>query len=484
MSNEEQVPGGPGQGPAQEPGQGPGQERGQETRQEISQEPAQDVPTVVDPDDVVLDDGEVSAESLEPELSVSPDTLDLAEPALEPAQISSDTAEAASLEDAAAEARAVAAEAEKTGTLVGGPMPADAPVVEAAPDGTAPPGGPAGDTDQDADTGTQTDLDTAAAAPFDGEPENTGDERSVTPELDADASREEMPDTGGGSGDAMEEGATSGTRTRPGASEEELDQSAQDNHEGHEGQEADHEGQGLETDHDADGPVGGPYAFSPEGGEPGLGHPGLYPGTDPGAVGRTGSSAVSPSPAPDADIDGPRSWIPSASGVDQETDGHPKRDRTRTKSSNLPLLLVLGGAVVLVGLLIWLLVSLFGGSGDEGRVDPSSLAAGECLADFTDITEDAVLVDCTEPHNAQLLASESYPDAAEFPGRDQLGLRAEAACAAASADINPEVVVDELDVTLLRATPTAETWADGDRRVDCFAVIENGGTVSQSLLNP
>ncbi|TKV26490.1 hypothetical protein FDK12_14060 [Arthrobacter sp. NamB2] len=428
---------------------------------------------MVDPDDVVLDDGDVSAQSLEPELSVSPDTLDLAEPALEPAQISSDTAEAASLEDAAAEARAVAAEAEKTGTLVGGPMPADAPVVEAAPDGTAPPGGPAGDRDQDADTGTKTDLDTAVAAPSDGEPEDTGDERSATPELDADASREEMSDSGGGSGDATEEGATSGTRARPGAREE-LHQAARETH----------EGQGQEADHDPDGPVGGPYAFSPEGGEPGLGHPGLYPGTDPAAVGRTGSSAVSPSPEPDAGIDGPRSWIPSASGVDQETDGHPKRDRTRTKSSNLPLLLVLGGAVVLVGLLIWLLVSLFGGSGDEGRVDPSSLAAGECLADFTDITEDAVLVDCTEPHNAQLLASESYPDAAEFPGRDQLGLRAEAACAAASADINPEVVVDELDVTLLRATPTAETWADGDRRVDCFAVIENGDTVSQSLLNP
>jgi hypothetical protein len=38
-------------------------------------------------------------------------------------------------------------------------------------------------------------------------------------------------------------------------------------------------------------------------------------------------------------------------------------------------------------------------------------------------------------------------------------------------------------VSLLRATPTQDTWADGDRRVDCFAVVENEGTVSRSMLN-
>ncbi|MDN4610409.1 septum formation family protein [Arthrobacter burdickii] len=355
MSNEEQAP--------RDPGNHPGPD-------------GSDGPDVVDADAIVLDDGDVSAVALEPELSVSPETLDLQDPALGPAQISRDTAEAASLEDAAAEARAVAAAAEEAGTLVGGPLPATAPTVRAAPDGTAPAGGTAGDT--------------------------------------------------------------------------------------------------------APGPVGGPYAYPPQGGEPGLGHPGLYPGTDPASIGPAGQGApTEPRPADDARA----AWIPTASDP-EDIGAHAAPDRTSAGNSVLPLLLLIGGALVLLGLLAWLLVSLLGGGSDDDRVDPSSLAAGECLADFTEVTEDAVRVDCSEPHNAQLLASEEYPEDAEFPGREQLDLRAEAACATASADVNPDVVTEDLQVTLLRATPTEETWADGDRRVDCFAVIGNSGTVSQSLLNP
>ncbi|MUK02774.1 hypothetical protein GM708_13075 [Vibrio cholerae] len=416
-------------------------------RPEPGQEPetdGPDGPAVVDPDDVVLDDGVISAEALEPELTVSAETLDLPEPALEPAQISSDTAEAASLEAAAAEARAVAAEAEKAGTLVGGPMPADAPVVDAAPAGTAPAGGTAGDTDGGATKDDDAQDRTAGDDAGDGSTVVSSTVVGSADDLVDESPGDTTDDTGTGTGGPA------------------IHQAA-------------------ETD--AASPVGGPYAFPPEGGEPGLGHPGPYPGTDPGAVGSTASS-----PTDSDDPDGPpvaaRAWVPTDSGGGQEAEGHPRRDRTRTRSSNLPILLVIGGVLVLLALLIWLLLSLFGGSDDEDRVDPSSVSSGECLADFTVITEDAVLVDCAEPHNAQLVASESYPEDAGFPGRDQLGLRAEASCAAASADINPDVVTEDLEVTLLRATPTEGTWADGDRRVDCFAVVENGDTLNQSLLNP
>ena len=409
MSNEEHAPSGPGYDPAPDASEDvtgtdiPGDHEG---------------PDVVDPDDVVLDDAAISAGTLEPHLSVSADTLDLEEPALAPAQISTDTAEAASLADAAAEARAVAAEAEETGTLVAGPMPVGAPVTEAAPEGTAPAGGVAGDS---SDTG---------------------------------------PARGGS--------------------------------------------------HPA-GPVGGAHASPPRGGPAGdpERHPGLYPGTDPAFIGTdgaghrggdagTGDTGSGPGPGDTGSAGGEGSaagtavgataarpaWVPEApEGHPAAEDGPALRERTRSRSSTAPLLLVIGGAVVLLGLLAWLLLSLFGGSDDEQRVDPSSLAAGECLAGFTDITEDAVLVDCAEPHNAQLVASENYPDDAAFPGRDQLGLRAEAACAAASAAIDPAAVPEDLQVTLLRATPTTETWADGDRRVDCFAVVEDEDTVSRSLLD-
>ncbi|MBG6224427.1 hypothetical protein IWX63_000986 [Arthrobacter sp. CAN_A2] len=331
MSNEEQVPA----DPSHEPGpDGAGEPEGAD---------------VLDPDTVVLDDPDISAEALEPELTVSPDTLDLEEPALEPAQISPEVAEAASLDDAAAEARAVAAAAEEARTLVGGPLPPGAPVA-------MPPGEHA-----------VTPAGAASVDPVDVAADRTGEAAAAPP---------------------------------------------------------------------------GEYAVTPAG------------------------------------------WVPTTPGGEPASEAHPKRDRTRSRSGFVPLLLVAGGAVVLLGLVAWLLLSLFGGSEDEGRVDPSSLAAGDCLAEFTDITEEAVLVDCSEPHNAQLVASEDYADDAEFPGRDQLGLRAEAACAAASAGIDPDVVTEDLQVTLLRATPTEGTWADGDRRVDCFAVVEDGGPVSHSLLDP
>ena len=191
-------------------------------------------------------------------------------------------------------------------------------------------------------------------------------------------------------------------------------------------------------------------------------------------------SGRDPGPA-DADSRGGRpGWTPTSSA----SDGQLKRDRTRRRRSNRPLLLAAAAAVVLLALLVWLVISLVGETDHDDLVDPSSISAGECMADFTAITEDAAVVDCSEPHNAQLLASESYPENADFPGADQLSERAEASCAAASGSVDPDAVTQDLEVTLLRATPTEGTWADGDRRVDCFAVIENGGTVTRSLLAP
>ncbi|WP_434994975.1 septum formation family protein [Arthrobacter sp. Ld5] len=388
MSNEEQVPGDPREEPGHEPG--PDAADGSGDMEDAA---------VLDPDTVVLDEPDISGETLEPELTVAPGSLDLEEPALEPARISPEVAEAASLDDAAAEARAVAAEAEEAGTLVGGPMPPDAPSVKAAPDGTAPAGGTAGDQDDPA------------------------------------------------TGRVDEDGPTAGTTA------------------GH--------------------PADGPRAVPPQGGAPGAERLGAHPGSLPR---RTGSSAPGASrETPDGDRAPRAGWVPTPPGEpggEPAGEVHPKRDRARPRSGVLPLALLVGGALLLLGLLVWLLVSLLGGGQDEGRVDPSSLAAGECLAEFTDITEEAVLVDCSEPHNAQLVASENYADDAEFPGRDQLGLRAEAACATASSSIDPDVLTEDLRVTLLHATPTEGTWADGDRRVDCFAVVEDGGPVSRSLLMP
>ncbi|WP_394248513.1 hypothetical protein [Arthrobacter pityocampae] len=323
MSNEEQAP--------EEPGHGPGPDDTEESEST----------DVLDPDTVVLEDPDISSETLEPELTVSPDTLRLEEPALEPAQISPEVAEAASLDDAAAEARAVAPEAEVAGTLVGGPLPPDAPSIEAAPVGTAPAGGPAGDPAGD-----------PAASARDSRAASARDSRAA-PSKDGRQAPSEHSAAGG-----------------PEA-----------------------------ADAAAGGPIGGAYAFPPTGGTPGAGHPGAYPDFDPGldpGLGRrrSGSSASGIAGAPDEDLPGDSagpggSALPPAARA-SEAEAPSPRERGRSGSSIVPLLLLVGAAVVLIGLLVWLLVALLGGSEDEARMDPSSLAAGEYLAESTDSTEKAV----------------------------------------------------------------------------------------------
>jgi hypothetical protein len=475
-------------------------------------------PDLVDPDALVLDEGSISAEDLEPELSVSADTLELQEPALEPVEISRDIAEAASLEAAAAEARAVAAEAEKAGTLVGGPMPRNTPTVDAAPDGTAPAGGKAGDADGPVTSGPERSGPTLPSGASGTVPEVPAD--APTPdEVLADATggttgsatphptpEEVLADVGSGTtgsatphptpdeviADTRERASASGTghsstgSTGTGAHGEDgmmLSTAATE----------DSPTSGVPNqdigDRTVDPPTDAPATGSPAAPRPGPerahgSHPAGATGQrTPADEGRTAVPAEPPVAA-GGNTAGDSPWVPAGgdSGEAPGPEGPSRRDRSRGKSSRTPLLLIVGGAVVVLGLIVWLLVSLLGGSEDEDQVNPSSLAAGDCLADFTDITAEARLVDCTEPHNAQLVASESYPDGAEFPGRDQLGLRAESACAAASANVDPGAVSD-VEVSLLRATPTQDTWADGDRRVDCFAVVENEGTVSRSMLN-
>ncbi len=201
----------------------------------------------------------VPAERLDPDLSVGPDTIDLSEPDLAPAEISRDVADAASLEAAAAEARAVAAEAEEASSLVGGPLPGNAPVKRTAHDATAPAGGVVVDTGK-------------VVVP---EPS----ERPVSSPTDPD-------------------GGADGASPVPGMGADDL--TGSENQVG-----------GAESTRIV-GRAGGPV--------------------DHGA-----SDRVSSAP--------------------------PARDEPRPRSSALPLLLIIGAIIVLVGLLIWLVVSLISGLG-------------------------------------------------------------------------------------------------------------------------
>ncbi|MBJ2120224.1 septum formation family protein [Arthrobacter sp. MSA 4-2] len=443
----------------------------------------------------------------EPELSVTAEDLTLAEPVLAPASVSKTTADAAALEDAAAEAQAVADEAEDAGTLLAGPLPANAPTVTAAPSGTAPAGGPAGDVadptlqSSEAQGGSpRSGASAAGGSTGSSIPDGRGGE---TPSGDAPpagpAGEQPAPNSSAGS----TSGRSAGDPSAPNAT---ADGSAED------------------------AGTGGPDASAADDTEDlrlasvletvavgsGAAHSGLLAGTDPaalgvgpaassGATGRAGATAVSRSASGGPETAEPSAearrsvWAPAGDAGDPVGPRRARSRERREKSRRPVAILVLGGVAVLA-LVVWAAISLVRGltgagdpqspediptaAGADGviaeDVPPSVLTAGHCLLDFTDIESDVTIVTCSTPHRAQLIASEFYPDDAKFPGRDQLGARADAACE--TAPIDSGVAAGAGRIELLRVTPTEGTWADGDRRVDCFAVLQDGATLSRSLL--
>ncbi|WP_294566609.1 septum formation family protein [uncultured Arthrobacter sp.] len=449
----------------------------------------------------------------EPELSVTAEDLTLAEPVLAPASVSKTAAEAAALEDAAAEAQAVADEAEDA-ALLAGPLPANAPTVTAAPSGTAPAGGPAGDaaeaTPQSSKTqsgGTQSGGPRSGASAAGGSagspiPDGRGgDTPSGDEPLAGPAGERAAPNSSAGSTSGRSAGD-------PSVSNASADGSAEDAGTGGPEASAADDTEDLRLD-----PVLETVAVGS-----GAAHSGLLAGTDPaalgvgpaassGAAGRAGATAVSRNASGGKETAGPSAepgarrsaWAPAGDAGDPVGPRRARSRERREKSRRPVALLVLGGVAVLA-LLAWLAVSLVRGltgagdpqspediptaAGADGviaeEVPPSVLTAGHCLLDFTDIESDVTIVTCSTPHRAQLIASEFYPDDAEFPGRGQLGARADAACE--TAPIDSGVAAGAGRIELLRVTPTEGTWADGDRRVDCFAVLQDDATLSRSLL--
>lgn len=282
-------------------------------------------PDLVDPDSVVLDEGTVSAEALEPELSVSPETLHLQEPALGAVEISRDTADAASLEDAAAEARAVAAEAEKAGTLVGGPMPTNTPTAEAVPEGTAPAGGTAGD------------------APRSGTAAESGGAATTTGTDPGDVLGNPMPHP---SPDEVLADAATGT-TQDATPHPDPDEV-------------------LATSRESES--AGPLedALREDGGVEAVAPRSL-------AEQSTTSSAAGPA-EPVARAGDDTAAAPSPHSERDENPGTQGRVASTAvggtgRSRSTPLLLIIGGGIVVLALIVWLVVSLLGGGGSEGRAE-------------------------------------------------------------------------------------------------------------------
>ena len=162
--------------------------------------------------------------------------------------------------------------------------------------------------------------------------------------------------------------------------------------------------------------------------------------------------------------------------------------------------LIIGGIVLAVLLLIialiWILVSTFGnrpepagtpGAGVSASASRAPLPAdieskdyrlGDCFADFDSNASKARAVECTTPHSAQLGAVFNYKASDSFPGTNALQEKGREVCRT--------VLLNEASskYKLLQQNvyPSSTSWDSGDRRVDCFIVVESGNALRESVL--
>ncbi|GAA2172816.1 hypothetical protein GCM10009784_04770 [Arthrobacter parietis] len=420
-------------------------------------------PEILKAEDVHLADPDVSGDAVEPTLNTSAEDVRLIEPSLGAAEISGDAAEAASLDDAAAEAAQVAKEAEDVGTLVAGPRPTEDPAEAAAPAGTAPAGGAAGD----APPGGLTSFAASGTEPAwtgPGSDEARWDALFDAGQADASAAAVKADEVTTAAGDPQPTdptgtGTGAGTETEvaaePGTEEPEATSASSDSA----APEAPWAQPFASGQPQAPGspvpPVGGPYGLPPAGGD---------------------------DPAP--------------TRIRARSAGRSSRGGSRKK------LIILGVAgLVVLALLIFAIASIVNALGADTSdaassasttpgadgiiaegISPLELVAGDCILGFdsTDLSADVTTVTCTTPHNAQLLATTSFPEDSEFPGEAALNASGDDLCNSVAIDEN--AAAEYAGLTLTQVTPTSGTWADGDRRIDCFVVSDEGNVITDTLL--
>ncbi|MET1152639.1 septum formation family protein [Arthrobacter sp.] len=112
-------------------------------------------------------------------------------------------------------------------------------------------------------------------------------------------------------------------------------------------------------------------------------------------------------------------------------------------------------------------------------VSPFDFQQGQCFTEFEAVMRDATVVTCDTPHTAQLVGTFSYGADEEFPGADELNIKAQEVCTAVVLN-DAAAEVPELKDSY--GMPSKETWAQGDRRIDCFKIAAEGEQITGTLV--
>ena len=108
------------------------------------------------------------------------------------------------------------------------------------------------------------------------------------------------------------------------------------------------------------------------------------------------------------------------------------------------------------------------GSADGEEVSVFDLEIGFCFSTESNQLETVIVVDCEQPHEHEVFALVDHPagDAEAYPGDDALLEYADTECRPPFEDyVDRDYETSIWYITSL--TPSAETWADGDREIVC-----------------
>jgi len=399
--------------------------------------------------DVAFDAEARDAAPAEPSV-VPPEDVQLEEPSLDTPSISSEAAEAASLSETAAEVRAVSEEAAEAGKQAG--------ISEPAPEGT--------EVAVDPGAGL-TDL----------EPSSASDKDDPEPEPKAG---KEAEDEGGNQPDGEPDPGDKAADEPSGEDEAAAGTSGGDNTSNKPDEAAD----GKKTS-GADQPTEDPAAT------PAIRTSTVQSGSSDVAAPVTDSFESLTLTKKDPEDTGVTHTVnPSGSSAVPADSRRARRTREAEEAAarskgpgkTTRALVLLGSILIVVLLGIWLATIIADSNREEGvledSVAPVDLEAGACLQDFQSVNSEVTVVTCETPHNAQLVATQSYADSDTFPGTDALAAKAEEVC---SSVIYTDAASKYTDLELNRAVPTQSSWDAGDRRVDCF-VVAPGEDLTESLI--
>lgn len=112
------------------------------------------------------------------------------------------------------------------------------------------------------------------------------------------------------------------------------------------------------------------------------------------------------------------------------------------------------------------------------NVSPENFLPGDCLAGYVDPSQPADIVECTAPHNAQLIGRRLHSEDMTYPGEEELRESSEAFCA----DI-PLLENTQATYSINTSRPSEYTWeTESDRRVDCIVSTSDDTNFSESLV--